>query len=105
MYDRQAGSYWPQILGEAINGPFRSTIFEAFSVYWATWENAVATYPDAEVLSRQTGFSKPYGRDPYGDYTTERGYYFTDELLFSLMNWDNHLDLKQQVIGLKTSLT
>lgn len=105
MYDRQTGSYWPQILGEAINGAYRSTVLEAFPVYWATWANAKTTYPDAQVLSRQTGSSRPYGSDPYGNYPTEEGYYYSNTLLFGLMHRDDRLDLKQEVIGLKTSLT
>lgn len=103
MYDRETGSYWPQILGEAISGPYRSTVLEAFPVYWAWWANAAAAYPDAAVLSRQTGASRPYGHDPYGDYTARAGYYFSDGLLFSLMNVDDRLDLKRPVIGVKTS--
>ena len=103
MYDRQTGSYWPQILGEAITGAYESVALEAFPVYWATWEDAAAAYPDAEVLSRETGFAKPYGHDPYGSYPTERGYYFSDEIMFFSMNWDPRLALKRPVIGLKTS--
>jgi hypothetical protein len=103
MYDRQTQSYWPQILGEAIKGPLRSRKLEAFPVYWAKWTDAAKTYPNAEVLSRDTGFVKPYGRDPYGDYPAERGYYFSDRLLFAAMHEDDRLPPKQPVIGLKTA--
>jgi hypothetical protein len=103
MYDRQTGSYWPQILGEAITGPSHAFRLEAFPVYWAQWADAATAYPDAEVLSRDTGFFKPYGFDPYGDYPGERGYYFTDRLLFSNMHEDDRLGLKQPIIGIKTS--
>jgi len=104
MYDRQTQSYWPQILGEAITGPLRSTLkLEAFPVYWAEWADAAKAYPSAEVLSRETGFFKPYGRDPYGNYPGGRGYYFSDGLLFSLMHEDDRLGLKQPIIGIKTA--
>ncbi len=65
--------------------------------------DAAKAYPDAEVLSRNTGFFKPYGRDPYGDYPGERGYYFSDRLLFSSMHEDERLPRKQPVIGMKTA--
>ncbi|MCP4610281.1 MAG: DUF3179 domain-containing protein [Planctomycetes bacterium] len=103
MYDRQTGSYWPQILGEAITGPLSTLKLEAFPVYWAQWADAAKAYPDAEVLSRDTGFFKPYGFDPYGNYPGERGYYFTDRLLFSLMHVDGQLGLKELIIGIKTA--
>ncbi|MEM4275099.1 MAG: DUF3179 domain-containing (seleno)protein [Candidatus Nitrosocaldaceae archaeon] len=32
-------------------------------LYWREWK----LYPDAKVLSLNTGFSRPYGADPYGD--------------------------------------
>ena len=103
MYDRQTGSYWPQILGEAITGLLIALELEAFPVYWAQWADAAKAYPDAEVLSRETGFFRPYGIDPYGNYPGETGYYFTNRLLFSLMHVDDRLGLKQQIIGIKTS--
>jgi len=103
MYDRQTRSYWPQILGEAITGPLHTLELEAFPAYWAEWADAAQAYPNAEVLSRDTGFFKPYGRDPYGDYPGERGYYFSDTLLFSAMHDDDRLPRKQPIIGLKTA--
>lgn len=103
MYDRLTGSYWPQILGEAINGPFNTFKLEPFPVYWAKWADAAKAYPDAEVLSRETGFFRPYGVDPYGNYPGETGYYFTNRLLFSLMHQDDRLPLKDLIIGIKTS--
>lgn len=103
MYDRQTRSYWPQILGEAISSPLLARKLEAFPVYWAQWADAAQAYPNAEVLSRDTGFFKPYGRDPYGDYPDERGYYFSDRLLFSSMHEDDRLPRKRPIIGLKTA--
>ncbi|MCP4257244.1 MAG: DUF3179 domain-containing protein [Planctomycetes bacterium] len=103
MYDRQTGGYWPQILGEGITGPLRTLKLEAFPVYWAQWTDAAKAYPDAEVLSRDTGFFKPYGFDPYGDYPRGGGYYFSNRLLFSLMHEDDRLDLKEPIIGIKTA--
>jgi len=72
-------------------------------VYWAKWADAAKKYPDADVLSRETGFFKPYGVDPYGNYPGETGYYFTNRLLFSLIHEDDRLSLKHIIIAIKTS--
>jgi hypothetical protein len=103
MYDRQSSSYWPQILGEAINGDYRGTKLESFPVFWTQWAQAEAAYPDAKVLSRDSGFSWRYNFDPYGDYIDERGHYFNERTWPALMNEDDRLHPKRSVIGIKTS--
>ena len=103
MYDRQTSSYWPQILGEAINGDYRGAKLEAFPVYWTQWAQAEAAYPDATVLSRNSGFPYKYNFDPYGDYIGERGFYYNERLWPGIMNTDDRLHPKRPVIGIKTS--
>ena len=46
------------------------------------------------VLSTDTGFTRPYGVDPYGDY------YTSDQLYFPISNIDKRLGLKEMVVGL-----
>jgi hypothetical protein len=46
------------------------------------------------VLSKDTGFTRPYGVDPYGDY------YTNDQLYFPISNLDKRLGLKVIVVGL-----
>ncbi len=46
------------------------------------------------VLSTDTGFTRPYGVDPYGDY------YTSDQLFFPISNIDKRLGLKEIVVGL-----
>lgn len=103
LYDRQTSSFWPQILGEAINGGSVGTKLETFPVYWSQWAQAKAAYPDAKVLSRDSGFSWKYNFDPYGDYIDERGHYFNERTWPGIMNTDDRLHPKRQVIGIKTS--
>ena len=33
-----------------------------------SWDDFKATYPDGKVLSRETGYSRNYGRNPYTGY-------------------------------------
>jgi thiol-disulfide isomerase/thioredoxin len=68
MYDRQTESWWQQATGEAIVGEFTGrqlTFVPASMISWADFE---AAYPDGKVLSRETGYSRDYGRNPYVGY-------------------------------------
>jgi hypothetical protein len=70
MYDRQTESWWQQATGEAIVGELigkRLTFLPAQIVSIAEFE---AANPDGDVLSRETGFSRDYGRNPYVGYDT-----------------------------------
>ena len=68
MWDRQTQSWWQQFTGEGVVGELagkRLTMLPAFIVSYADFKDA---NPDGVVLSRDTGFSKPYGRNPYVGY-------------------------------------
>ncbi|MCP4402064.1 MAG: DUF3179 domain-containing protein [bacterium] len=68
MYDRQHESWWQQATGEAIAGRFtgeRLTLLPAMIIAWEEFKNA---YPEGKVLSRDTGFARQYGRNPYVGY-------------------------------------
>lgn len=68
MYDRQTESWWQQITGEAIVGDLtgkRLTMLPALIVSWETFRT---TFPKGKVLSRNTGFPRSYGRNPYVGY-------------------------------------
>jgi hypothetical protein len=71
MYDRQTKSLWPQIEGRAVVGSLvgeRLNVLPASMVSWEDWRGA---HPDGQVLSRDTGFSRPYGENPYVGYDGE----------------------------------
>ena len=68
MYDRQTETWWQQATGEAIVGELtgrRLTFLPAFIV---AWEDFKSRYPDGKVLSRDTGYHRPYGDNPYTGY-------------------------------------
>jgi hypothetical protein len=68
MYDRQTESWWQQATGEAIIGKFTGTELTLLPALLISWEDARRAYPEAEVLSRDTGYSRAYGRNPYAGY-------------------------------------
>lgn len=68
MYDRQTESWWQQFSGEAIVGKMvgqKLIDLPATIVSMAEFSRA---YPDGKVLSRDTGYRRPYGRNPYAGY-------------------------------------
>lgn len=103
MYDRETESYFPQILGTAINGPRKGERLDSFPVTWTSWEQWREAHPDTEVMSRNTGHARNYSRDPYGSYGPRGGYYAEgSQLMFPVMNSDDRLDHKAIVV---TALT
>lgn len=68
MYDRETESWWQQITGEAVVGDLtgqKLTVLPSSIVSWADFKSA---YPNGLVLSRETGYSRPYGENPYVGY-------------------------------------
>ena len=72
MYDRQTETWWQQATGEGIAGQYAGSrlIFHPANI--VSWEEFRDRYPDAEVLSRQTGYNRAYGRNPYTGYDDVR---------------------------------
>jgi hypothetical protein len=70
MYDRQTESWWQQATGVGVVGQHAGERLEILPLLLLSWEDAVDRYPDAQVLSRQTGYSRDYGRNPYLRYDT-----------------------------------
>jgi hypothetical protein len=95
MYDRTSESLWSQAMGEGIVGKYAGTKLEKvpFEVgYWDDWKKQ---HPDSKILSIDTGFGRPYGTDPYGDY------YTSSQVLFPVSHRDDRLAVKEVVIGLE----
>jgi hypothetical protein len=68
MYDRQTESWWQQATGEAIIGEMTGEQLEFVLAEMIAWEDFQAANPDGLVLSRNTGFDRPYGNNPYQGY-------------------------------------
>jgi len=68
MWDRQTETWWQQLTGEGIVGAQagkRLTFLPAPIISWSDFKLA---HPEGQVLSRDTGFSRPYGQNPYVGY-------------------------------------
>ena len=68
MYDRQTETWWQQASGEAIAGEQTGAQLEFYPAAVLSWEKFKSTYTDGDVLSRDTGYSRPYGQNPYTGY-------------------------------------
>ena len=65
MLDHQTGSYWVQVSGEAIVGELTGKRMELLPSQTTTWQLWLEQYPHTVVLSRETGHSRDYNRDPF----------------------------------------
>ena len=68
MYDRQTETWWQQATGEAIAGALTGARLEPLPAAVISWAEFKRAAPDGRVLSRETGFSRPYGNNPYSGY-------------------------------------
>lgn len=68
MYDRQTETWWQQGTGEAIAGDYAGRRLVQRPMTLVAWSDFKAAFPDGRVLDRDTGFSRPYGRNPYVGY-------------------------------------
>jgi predicted small lipoprotein YifL len=68
MYDRTTESLWQQLTGEAIVGEKAGHMLTFLSSALVSLDDFEAAYPQGQVLSRETGYDRPYGRNPYAGY-------------------------------------
>jgi hypothetical protein len=94
MYDRQTETWWQQATGEAIIGDLTGTTLTFLSAPTVSWSDFKRTYPRAEVLSRDTGHSRPYGSNPYEGYDSGRPFMFRGET-------DGRLSAMERVVVVK----
>ncbi len=99
MYDRKTNSYWTQIGGQAIVGELTGMELKAISIETVVWRDWKVIHPDSEVLSKDTGFDRPYGTDPYGNY------YENSFVLFPVENSDDTIHPKTVIFGIEVNGT
>lgn len=98
MYDRQTESLWTHFTGSAVAGFLTGTELPAFPMSTVSWQHFLETAPDdAMVLSRETGHSRDYGRNPYPGYDDVD----TSPFLFE-GETDGRLAAKERVVGIES---
>lgn len=70
MWDRQTQSWWQQFTGTALVGRYTATTLRPLDSQVLSWAQFKTSYPHGTVLSRDTGFQRPYGSNPYPSYDT-----------------------------------
>jgi hypothetical protein len=68
MYDRETQSWWQQFGGEGLVGRFTGERLAQLPARVVAWGDFRRAHPDGLVLSRETGFRRPYGQNPYVGY-------------------------------------
>ena len=98
MYDRQTRSLWSHFTGQGLLGVLAGAQLPSFPVTLASWSEFKAAHPDGIVLSRDTGFDKDYGRNPYPGYDdVDNPPFLYDGLV------DGRYAAKTRVVGITTA--
>jgi len=83
MYDSQTESFWQQFTGVALVGDMAGRKLEQIPSLLISFGQFTRTNKNSKVLSRQTGYERPYGENPYVGYDDASGLpvMFTGEVI------------------------
>ncbi|MCK5646061.1 MAG: DUF3179 domain-containing protein, partial [Anaerolineales bacterium] len=96
MYDRQTTSWWQQFTGVGIVGELTGTQLEFLPSQIIAWSDFKENHPEGEVLSRETGFTRSYGTNPYAGYDT-----INSNPFFPVTGNDSRLLPKDRVVAVQ----
>ncbi len=98
MYDRQSESWWQQITGRGLVGDYAGITLQRLAAKIVSFDTFKTAYPQAQVLSRDTGFRRNYGANPY------RGYDHVDNIPFLLKDpADPRLRAMERVVNISVN--
>ena len=95
MYDRQTETLWQQLTGEAIVGRDTGVVLEFLPAQLVSFGEFRAAFEDGMVLSRETGYSRNYGENPYVLYDS------SGRTLFPVGEFNNQLSAMERVLTLE----
>jgi hypothetical protein len=99
MYDRQTESWWQQFGGRALVGKLAGAELQQLPARIVAWDELQREHPDAKVLSRDTGYDRSYGENPYTGYDD-----LDNSPFFPVRNSDDHrLSPKERVVFIERS--
>lgn len=76
MYDRETENLWQQSTGKTLAGSFYEAQLTIEPFQLLTLGEVRVAYPDAQVLSEDTGYRRDYARNPYAGYETDNRFVF-----------------------------
>ncbi len=96
MYDFQTESFWQQFTGEAIAGDFTGRQLTVLKSQLISFEDFWNNYPDGFILSKNTGYKRDYGSNPYLGYDSpaQKPFMFNGE-------YKKDIPPNEKVIGVK----
>lgn len=94
-FDRNSESEWSQMQLRGVRGENSGQIIETVDVIETNWSTWKEMYPNSQVLTTETGFSRNYQGFAYG-----RSYLSSNGTLFPVRNRDNRLPEKERVHGI-----
>ena len=98
LFDDVSNSHWLQFQQKAINGFKLHQTFSTVPLIEMNWKTWRLLFPNSQVLTTKTGFNRPYGTYPYGDYQTDSTKIFFD-LTVSLDSLPTPVSFKDKVLG------
>jgi len=96
MFDRKTETLWQQFTGKAIVGDYVGKTLNQLPSQIISFGQFQENYPDGKVLSRDTGYDRNYGANPYTGYDD-----INNTPLFGAGNDDGRLPPMEKVIGVK----
>ncbi|MDZ7807256.1 MAG: DUF3179 domain-containing protein [Gracilimonas sp.] len=96
MFDRKTESLWQQFTGEAIVGKYTGKTLKILPSQIMSFKQFSETYPNGKILSKETGYNRSYGQNPYAGYDNVNNTPF-----FMNEPQDGRLKPMQKVIGIQ----
>jgi len=94
LYDRSSQSLWSQIWMNAVSGPKKGQKLKPLALDHTSWADWHLRHPETLVLTKNTGFSRDYSRNPY------LGYESRERIYFPVQNSNDSFHRKSWVMGL-----
>lgn len=101
MWDDQTTSLWQQVTGEGIVGTYAGTNLTPISTAIVSFAQFAENFPSGQSLSRETGFGRTYGSNPYEKYSSSNSPIGS----FFLGDPDPRLPALSRVVGVTTPTT
>ena len=73
MFDRQTESWWQQLTGEGLVGDYAGVLLDFVPSQVISFGSFAERHPQGLVMSRETGYHRRYGINPYTNYDSAPG--------------------------------